>query len=176
MRLDRLQYGPLYLTSVAFANFPKEAMAWFEKRAGVATVGLLGAQALQNYRVGLDYAHSTVYFEIGRTFNFPDFDVIGLILRPEDDGKFSILGVADYDGKTSVPGVSAGDLLVAVDGIPVRGTTLGQVWSMLGGTPDKERTLTIERGGKEFAVTAKVRHFLGEPPDPDEQNEKSKKH
>ncbi len=33
------------------------------KRAGVATAGLLGSNALLNYRVGLDYAHSTVYFE-----------------------------------------------------------------------------------------------------------------
>ena len=31
-----------------------------------------------NYRVGLDYAHSTVYFDIGRTINFPDFNVVGI--------------------------------------------------------------------------------------------------
>jgi hypothetical protein len=88
-----------------------------------------------NYRIGLDYAHSTVYFDIGRTFNFPDFDVIGLILRSEHDGSFAVAGVADFDGKSSLPGVQAGDQLVAVDGIPVAGSTLGQVWSMLEGLP-----------------------------------------
>ncbi len=67
------------------------------------TAGLLGAQALLNYRVGIDYAHSTVYFDIGRIVQFPDFDVMGLILRPEDDGRFTILGVADFNGKPSVP-------------------------------------------------------------------------
>jgi C-terminal processing protease CtpA/Prc len=138
----------------------------FEKRAGISTAGLLGANTLMNYRVGLDYAHSTVYFDIGRLFNFPEFDVIGLILRPEDDGRFTILGIADYDGKPSVPegqnGVQADDHLVAVDGIPIPGATMGQVWSMLGGSPGTERTLTIERGGKQFTVVAKVRHFLGE--------------
>ncbi len=112
---------------------------------------MLGSEALLNYRVGLDYAHSTVYFDIGRMFDLPDFDVVGLILRPEDDGRFTILGIADYEGKPSVPqgedGVQAGDHLVAVDGIPVRGSTLGQVWSMLGGEPGKERTLTVERAG-----------------------------
>ncbi len=82
-------------------------------------------------------------------FNFPDFDVIGLILRPEDDGRFTILGVADFEGKPSVPMVlQAGDHLVAVDGIPVHGSTMGQVWAMLGGTPGQERKLTIERGGQ----------------------------
>jgi hypothetical protein len=38
------------------------------------------------------------------------------------------------------------------------------VWSMLGGTPGQEKKLTIERAGREFGVTAKVQHFLGESP------------
>ncbi|MGC2403130.1 MAG: hypothetical protein WA510_25300 [Acidobacteriaceae bacterium] len=162
IRIDRLQYGPLFLTDVAGVDFPGDRMIFFEKRAGIATAGLLGAEALTNYRIGLDYAHSTAYFEIGRTFNFPDFDVIGLILRPEDDGRFTILGVADYGGKPSVPDVLTGDHLVAVDGIPTVGSTMGQVWLMLGGEAGKERTLTVERAGKQFDVVAKVRHFLGE--------------
>ncbi len=169
MRLDRLQYGPLFLTNVAVVDFPKERMEFFGKRAGIPTAGLIGSNLLLNYRVGLDYARSTVYFDIGRLFNFPDFDVIGLILRPEDDGSYTILGVADFEGKPSVPqgqdGVQAGDHLVAVDAIPVRGATMGQVWAMLGGTPGQERTLTIERAGRQFRVAAKVEHFLAELPD-----------
>jgi hypothetical protein len=169
MRVDRLQYGPLFLTNVAFVDFPEERMEFFDKRAGIPTAGLLASQALLNYRIGLDYRHAMVYFEIGRTFTFPDFDVIGLVLQPEDDGQFRILGVADFEGKPSVPsgprGVQAGDHLVAVDGIPVHAATMGQVWSMLGGTPGQERTLTIEHAGKQFEVTAKVQHFLGETSD-----------
>jgi hypothetical protein len=174
MRMDRLQYGPLFLTDVAVADFPKDRSNTLEKRAGIPTVGLLGTEALMNYRIGLDYAHSAVYFDIGRLFNFPDFDVIGLILRPEDDGRFTILAIADYNGKPSVlegqNGVQAGDHLIAVDGIPVPGSTMGQVWSMLGGSPGEERTLTVERGGKQFVVVAKVQHFLGET----DENNKSK--
>jgi hypothetical protein len=162
MRLDRVRYGPLFFTNVAVVDFPKDRMAFFGKRAGIATAGLLGADALLNYRVGIDYVHSTVYFDIGRLFNFPAFDVIGLILRPEDDGRFTIIGIADYDGKPSVADVFSGDRLVAVDGIPVLGSTMGQVWLMLGGEPGKERRLTIERDGKQFAVVAKIQHFLGE--------------
>jgi hypothetical protein len=176
MRVDRVQYGPLFLTNVAVVALPKNVLDFFEKRMGAATVGLLGSNVLMNYRVGLDYAHSTVYFEVGRTYNFPDFDVIGLILRPEDDGRFTILGVADFDGKPSVPaggdGVQPGDHLVAVDGIPVSGSTMGQVWSMLGGTPGQERKLTIERAGKQLIVAAKVQHFLGELPDEKESKKK----
>ncbi len=165
MRVDRLQYGPLFLANIVVVDLPKDWMEFFTKRAGVPTAGLLGSNALLNYRVGLDYAHSMVYFEFGRMFNFPDFDVIGLILRPEDDGRFTILGVADFEGKSSVDGVQAGDHLVAVDGIPVQGSTMGQVWNMLRGTPGQERKLSIERGGRQFNVAATVQHFLGELPD-----------
>jgi hypothetical protein len=176
MRADRLQYGPLFLANIAVVEFPKDRMEFFEKRAGVPTAGLIGSNALLNYRVGLDYAHSTVYFEFGRMFSFPDFDVIGLTLRPEDDGRFTILGVAEFDGKPSVPqgetGVLPGDHLVAVNGIPVGGSTMGQVWAMLGGTPGQERKLTIERGGKHFNVAASVQHFLGELPDEKESKKK----
>jgi hypothetical protein len=176
MRLDRVQSGPLFLTNVAVVDFQKDRMDFFNKRAGVPTAGLLGGNVLQNYRVGLDYTHSTVYFEIGRLFNFPDFDVIGLTLRPEDDGRFTILGIADFDGKPSVPegadGVQPGDHLMAVNGIPARGATMGQVWAMLGGTPEQERSLTIERAGRQFTVSTRVRHFLAELP---EQKDSKKK-
>jgi hypothetical protein len=173
MRLDRVQCGPLFLTNIAMVRFPGDKEEFFNKRAGVPTAGIVGSNVLQNYRVGLDYAHSTVYFDIGRLFNFPDFDVVGLILRPEDDGRFAVLGVADLDGKPSVPqgtnGVQAGDHLVAVDDIPVRGITMGQVWAMLGGTPGLERRLTLERSGKQLTVSASVEHFLAETPDEKEK-------
>ena len=165
LRLERVQYGPLFLSGVPVVSLPQEPMAFFEKRAGVSTAGVLGSEGLLNYRVGLDYAHSTAYFDIGRTFNFPDFDVIGLILRPEDDGRFMILGIADVQGKASVPEIQAGDYLAAVDGTLVHGSTMGQVWLMLGGSPGQERTLTIKRGGEQFTVSAKVQHFLGETED-----------
>jgi PDZ domain len=179
MRIDRVQYGPLYLTDVAEVALDKDTMAFFEKRAGSATAGLIGSDAITNYRIGLDYAHSTVYFDLGSTFKFPDFDVIGLILRPDDDTRFTILGIADFDGKPSVPagddGVQAGDHLVAVDGIPAPDSTMGQVWSLLEGTPGQARKLTVERGGKQFTVAARVRHFLGEAEENQSKGKPAKK-
>jgi hypothetical protein len=165
MRVDRMQYGPLFLTDVAVASLPKSTLDFFEKRAGMPTVGLIGSNMLVNYRVGLDYAHSTVYFDIGRTFRFPDFDVVGLVLRPEEDGRYTILGTARTDEKPSVDNVQAGDRLVAVNEIPVTGMTLGQVWRALGGTPGQERRLTVERQGKTLVVLSKVQSLLPEVPD-----------
>jgi len=178
MRVDRVQYGPAFLTDVAFVELSQETADFFAKRAGIATAGLLGASALQNFRVGFDYAHSMVYFEVGRTSTFPDFDVVGLILKPENSGGFTILGVADIDGTPSAPvgpgGVQPGDSLVAVNDISVLQSTLGQVWALLGGMPGQERRLTIRRGDKEFVVTAEVQHFLGEVPEEKESKKKRK--
>jgi hypothetical protein len=180
MRVDRVQYGPLFLTDVAViglpADFAKDRRGLIEAtHDSIPAAGLLGAEALMNYRVGLDFAHSTVYFDIGRTVRFPDFDVVGLILRPEIGTGFMIVGVADFDGKPSVAGVQAGDRLVAVDDIPVADSTLGQVWSLLEGAPGQERKLTIERGGKQFTVVAKAQHFLGDASGNSQTKEKPKK-
>src|SRR5215472_5119374 len=165
LQMDRLQFGPLFLTSVPVVSLSKPILDFFEKRAGIQTVGVLGSNMLLNYRVGLEYAHSTVYFDLGRTYKFPDFDVVGLVLRPEGDGRFMILGVADFDGKPSVEGVQPGDRLVAINDLSVREGTMGQVWSMLGGKPGDGKKLTLERGGEQFTVSAVVEHFLGEAPD-----------
>ncbi len=176
MRVDRVQYGPLFLTDVPVASIPKETIDFFEKRAGVPTAGLIGSDVLLNYRVGFDYAHSMVYFDIGRLFNFPEFDVVGLTLRPEDDGRFTIIGVVKTEEDEGQPhgseSIMAGDSLIAVDGIPVSGSTMGQVWSMLRGQPGQERDLTIERTGKQINVVAHVRHFLAALPDSKEGKKK----
>lgn len=171
MSVGRVQFGPLFLTDVPMVALAKTTLDFFETRAAIPTAGVIGSNALMNYRVGIDYAHTTVYFDLGRTYKFPDFDVVGLILRPEGDGRFTILGVADLEGQPSVDGVQAGDRLVAVNDLPVEGSTMGQVWSMLGGTPGQEKKLTIERRGKVLSVLAQVKHFLGEAP----EEEKKKK-
>ncbi|MFZ0796714.1 MAG: hypothetical protein WCA13_15220 [Terriglobales bacterium] len=179
MRVDRVQYGPLFLTDVAVAELPKDLpndrMRRIEARPGIPTAGLLTSEALLNYRIGLDHVHSTVYFDIGRTVRFPDFDVVGLILHPEGDTGFTIAGVADFDGKPSVPDVQVGDRLVAVNDNPVADFTLGQVWSLLEGAPGQDRKLTVARAAKQFSVVAKVQHFLGEVPGSTEAKGKSKK-
>ena len=43
MRVDRVQFGPLFLTDVPFVAAPKATMDFFEKRAGMPTIGLLGS-------------------------------------------------------------------------------------------------------------------------------------
>jgi len=49
---------------------------------------------------------------------------------------------------------------------------MGQVWSMLGGTPGQEKKLKVERGGKTLVEVARVEHFLGEAPEEKESKKK----
>ena len=47
MRLDSVQYGPLFLANVPVVDFPKDRMEFFAKRAGIPTAGLIGSNALR---------------------------------------------------------------------------------------------------------------------------------
>lgn len=172
MRVDRVQFGSLFLIDLPAEEASESQSAKFKSAPGPEFAGFLGADVLLNYRVGIDYAHSMLYFDIGRMSQFPEFDVVGLTLRPENGGGFTVIGVVEFEGKPSVADVQIGDRLIAVDGIPVANSTMGQVWSMLGGSPGQERQLTIQRSGKELTVMATVRHFLAVTPDQDDKKHK----
>ena len=160
LRVPAIEYGPEKLTAVGFDELPQSFMDFYRKRAGADTSGLIGGSALLNYRVGIDYAHSTVYFDQRGSYVAPGIDVVGLTLRPELDGRYTVIGVPEYEGKPAVPDVKAGDVLVTIDKVPAKGGTMGQIWSLLGGDPGETRALTLEREGKQFTVSATVRRFL----------------
>jgi hypothetical protein len=160
LRVPAMEYGPVKLAEVGFDMLPQSYMSFYNQRAGADTSGMLGANALLNYRVGIDYAHSTVYFDQRSSFVAPGIDVVGLTLRPELDGRYTVIGVPDDEGKPAVPEAKAGDVLVAIDKVPAKGSTMGQLWSLLGGDPGEMRVLTLERDGKQFTVNAAVRRFL----------------
>jgi hypothetical protein len=171
LRIPSLNFGGSPLKNIVVASFPAKYMQWYQDRAGVPTIGLIGASAFVDSRVGIDYTHSTLYMQRTQTKRAPDMDVVGLTLRPEPDEKYTVIGVVDYNGKPAVADVKPGDTLVGVDGAPATGATMGQVWSLLGGTPGTTRTLTLEGDGKRFSVDATVRRFLAPTGNP---NAKSK--
>jgi len=150
--VPRISLGPVTLIGALFRS----------QRTEMYESGYVGPDALLNYRVGLDFVHSRLYLKQLSTYQAPGMDVIGLILRAEPDERYTILGVADFNGKPAVPDVRAGDALVQIDGAPATGATLGQVWSLLGGSPGQTRLLTLERAGKRFTVVATVHRFLAQ--------------
>jgi hypothetical protein len=160
LRVPALEYGPVTLPAVGFATLPQSFMSFYRQRAGAETSGFIGANALLNYRVGIDFAHAKVYFDRRGRYVTPGIDVVGLTLRPERDGRYTVIGVPEYAGKPAVPETKAGDFLLMIDKVPAKGSTMGQIWSLLGGDPGETRVLTFERDGKPFTVNATVRRFL----------------
>jgi hypothetical protein len=160
LRIPSMQFGTATLQNVLAVDFAPNLLKRFVDRAGVETIGLLGGDAFRNYRVGVDYSHGAVYLDAVAHSAAPDMDVVGLTLHPEPDGRYTVLAILDVDGKPAVAEVRIGDVLLGIDGAPATGATLGQVWSLLGGTPGQTRTLTLERDGKRFTVDAPVRRFL----------------
>jgi hypothetical protein len=163
VQLPTLQCGAATLSKVLLAFLSATAFQQFKDRMGSETIGALGGDAFRNYRVGINYSHSVIYFD--RIANSPasDLSVVGLTLRPEADGRYTVTAVVDFEGKPSVPEVKPGDVLLGVEGAPVTGATLGQVWSLLGGSPGQTHSLTLEREGKRFTVEAPVQRFLAGP-------------
>jgi hypothetical protein len=160
LQLPALRYGENPLSKVSVASFSPGLFQKFKERAGTETIGILGGDAFRNYRVGVDYAHSTVYLDrVGRIAS-SDMSVVGVTLRPEPDGRYTVVAIVEFDGKPSVTNVKTGDVLLGIDGAPVTGATMGQVWSLLGGSLGQTRSLMLEREGKRFTVNASVHHFL----------------
>jgi len=96
------------------------------------------------------------YWETGPSKEPRDLDIVGLTLRPEADGSFTVASVVAMGGKPAVEGVQAGDKLIRVDGLETANATMGAVADALRGTPGSTRTLVIEREGERVTVEARI--------------------
>jgi hypothetical protein len=133
LRVSKMLYGGISFPGAIVVSFPAGRLDYFQNRAGISTAGLMGAASMLNYRIGIDYAHSKVYFQqISKPIE-PDMSLVGLTLRPESDGRYSVLGIARSGGKPAMHGVLKGDILLKVNNKAINGLTMGQVWSLLSG-------------------------------------------
>lgn len=133
--------------------------AWYSHKTARPVDGFLGPNAFLGCRVEIDYAGSAVYFAPGTTRASHDMDVVGLCVRPEDDGRYRVLGVAERDGRPAVEGVQPGDWLLRIGTMGTTGATMGKVVDALRGKPGETRSLYLERGGGRLTVEATVQRF-----------------
>jgi len=172
LRVPEIRWGPVTLPQVGLVGLGEifgpgfDLGAWYSKKTAQPVDGFLGPNAFMGFRVEIDYADSTVYFEEGPTPPPPDMDLVGLTLRPEVDGGYTVLGVAELDGAPGVPGVERGDRLIRVDGLDTQGATMGTVVDALRGDPGDVHLLVLERDGRRSTVEAVVHRFLALSPPP----------
>ena len=166
IRVPEIQWGPVRLLDVGLVGLPNFFAGglslgdWYSQKTARRVDGFLGPNAFKPFRIEIDYADSAVYFEPGASFDSHDMDLVGLALRLESDGTYTVIGVAQRDGQPAVAGVQPGDRLVKVDDFAVTGVTMGAAIDALRGKPGDRRTLLLERDGREIRIDAEVHRFL----------------
>lgn len=166
LRLPAIECGKVRLEQVGLAGLPRDFrgeggfFAWYSRKTARPVHGLLGPNALKDLRVTLDFPAGRVFFEKSARPSPPDMDLVGVTLRPEDDGKYRVAGVALAEGKPAVEGVEVGDLLLEVGKTKVTGATMGTVVDALRGAPGDRRKLVLLRAGKRLTVKVRVVRLL----------------
>jgi hypothetical protein len=159
LRAPDVTWGPASMQGVGLVGVPGLG-EWYSRKTARPVDGFLGPNAFKSYCVEIDYARAVVYFEKRADTDLHDLDLVGLTLRPEPDGGFSVLGVAQYEGKRSVEKVEPGDRLLQIGDLVTQGATMGAVIDALRGQPGEKRVLTFDRGGEKFTVEARVERFM----------------
>jgi hypothetical protein len=159
MRLPELRMGALGARDVAVLGLPQGLFDWYSKKSAGAVAGFIGANVLKGFRLEVDFPNGMTYWEAGPPPASGDLDMVGLTLRPEAGGGYTLAGVATKDGKPAVAVVQPGDKLIRVGSLYTTGALMGQVVDALRGVPGETRTLVVEREGKQLTVEAKVARF-----------------
>ncbi|MCG6963958.1 MAG: hypothetical protein LJE95_11895, partial [Acidobacteria bacterium] len=159
MRLPELSIGPILVRDVTVLGLGQRLFDWYSRKSAGPVAGFLGANVLERFRLEVDFPNRMTYWEAGPEAGDHDLDIVGLTVRAEDDGGFSVAGVVTVDGRPSVEGIEAGDRLVRIGKLEVAGSTMGQVIGALRGRPGVTRTLEVERDGRRMTAHATVMQF-----------------
>jgi len=161
MRVPEMQLGDVQLKAAGVVARRKGTFEdWMSRTMTAPIAGAVGGNVLRNYRVRIDYAENATYLEKISNPNVNDLDVVGVILHPEADGSFVVVGVAQKDGKALLNGIEEKDKLVKIEGADISGKSFPEVLRALQGKPGETRHLILERDGKLVSVAAPVVHLL----------------
>lgn len=141
---------------VAVLGLPQGLFDWYSKKSACTVVGFLGADVIARFRLEVDFPGQMSWWRPGPAPARRDLDIVGLTLRPESDGSFTVAGVVSRNGRPMVEGVEPNDRLLRVDGLDVTNVPMGTVIDALRGTPGATRTLLLERTGRRITVRAAV--------------------
>jgi hypothetical protein len=129
---------------------------WYSQKSAAPVVGFFGAELLARYRLEVDFPAQMSWWQPGPAPTARDLDIVGLTLRAESDGSFTVAGVVAHDGRPLIADVQPGDKLLKVDALNAANAPMGTVIDSLRGMPGAVRVLEIERQGKKIVVKAAV--------------------
>jgi len=157
IRVPQIQWGPLHIDQAGINEL-------FEKSehslAAGDVAGGLGGNVLKSFRIDIDYANGVAYFDKSTATDADQLDMVGLIVRPESDGSYSVEKEIDLTVDATKSSIAVNDHLVAIDGASVANMTMGQVIKALSGTPGQTKELLLRHGENAYSVKAVVRRHL----------------
>lgn len=156
MCLPRLKIGPLEARRVTVLGLDQGLFDWYSKKSAGPVAGFIGANVLTGFRLEIDFVNQITYWEAGPGEPAGDLERVGITLRAEEEGRFTVAGVLVKDEKPLVEGLLAGDRLLQVDNLECTGAAMGAVMDALRGQPGQTRSLLIERSGERHTVLARV--------------------
>jgi PDZ domain/Aspartyl protease len=156
-RIAGLEFGP-YTLRQPVTGFSRATRGSF---ASADLGGNIGGSILSRFTVTLDYPHQRLYLEPNSHFDEPfKADGSGLLLfaKGADFRRFEVeMVVANSPGAEA--GIERGDIIAAIDGRPAKDFTLPQIEEMFR-QDGRAFRLTIERDGRRFDVTLKLRPLI----------------
>lgn len=156
MRLPELRIGGVTVREVAVLGIAQPMFDWYSTKSAGPVVGFIGANVLGRYRVEIDFPNTMTYWQAGPASAANDLDIVGLTIRVEHGGIYTIAGVVTKNGVPAVAGVKPGDTLVSIDSLVAEGARMGDVIGALRGRPGEIRSLVVRREGTLVPVEAKV--------------------
>jgi len=141
---------------VAVLGLDQGIFEWYSQKSAAAVAGFLGAELIARFRLEIDFPAQMTWWLPGPPAAARDLDIVGLTLRAESDGSFTVAGVVASGGQPLVDGVQPGDKLLRVNGLDTMNAPMGAVIDALRGKPGDVRLLLLERQGKQLAVRATV--------------------
>jgi hypothetical protein len=159
MSLPGLEIGSLRVADVAALGLGQGLFDWYSRKSAEPVAGFIGGNVLRQLRLEVNWPEQTCYWAPGASSGHRDLDIVGLTLRPDRDGRYTVAAVVKQNGIPTVKNVQAGDQLLEIDGFKVFGATMGTVVDALRGTPGDMHHLLLDRNGARLTAEVLVRRF-----------------
>jgi len=157
LRLPAMVIGSIVVgQEIAALGLDQGIFDWYSQKSAAPVSGFLGAELIARFRLEVDFPAEMTWWQPGPLPALRDLDIVGLTLRAESDGTFTVAGIVSRQGRPLVPGVQPGDKLLSVDALAAEKAPMGTVIDALRGTPGAVRILVIEREGKKLTIQAVV--------------------